>query len=62
MDTAASTAGVKRQGHEFNHLLPPSADTKNKWSYTSTPLIYYYGVERDNFTFSFEMSQFKYSQ
>lgn len=52
MGTAASTAGVKRQGHEVNHLLPPSADTKNEWNYTFTPPIYMYDVDTDNCTFS----------
>jgi hypothetical protein len=29
---------VKRPGHEANHLPPSSAEVKNTWSYTSTPL------------------------
>jgi hypothetical protein len=29
--------GVKRPGREADHSLPPSAEIKNAWSYTSTP-------------------------
>lgn len=56
--TAASTAGVKWQGHRVNHLLPPSADTKNEWSSSSTSPIHFYNVDTNNFTFSFEMLHF----
>jgi len=31
-----STAGTAA-GHEVNHSLPPIAEIKNEWSYTSTP-------------------------
>jgi len=31
---------VERPGREADHLPPPSAEAKNAWSYTSTPLIH----------------------
>jgi len=34
----SSLPEIKRTGHERNHSPPPSAEVKNKWSYTSTPL------------------------
>ena len=40
-------------GHEVNHSTPYSAEVKNEWSCTSTPLIYLYGVDRDSFTHTF---------
>jgi hypothetical protein len=33
------TMGVKRPGRETDHSLPSSAEDKNAWSYTFTPLI-----------------------
>jgi hypothetical protein len=30
--------GVKRQGREADHSPPSSAEVKNAWSYTSTPV------------------------
>jgi hypothetical protein len=33
----ALSLGVKRPGHEADHLPPSSAEAKNAWSYTSTP-------------------------
>jgi hypothetical protein len=30
---------LKRAGREADHLPPPSAEVKNAWSYTSTPLM-----------------------
>jgi len=30
--------GVKRPGHEIDHSPPSSAEAKNKWSCTSTPI------------------------
>jgi len=47
--------GVKRPGREADHSPPPSAEVKNAWSYTSTPL--WYGAQlkhRDNFTFTLQ--------
>jgi len=29
--------GVKLLGRESDHYLPPSAEVKNAWNYTSTP-------------------------
>jgi len=48
---ADSLCGVNRVGHEFDHLLLYSAEVTKKWSYTSTPLICFHGVFRDNLTF-----------
>jgi hypothetical protein len=31
-----TASGVKRQGREADHSLPPSADVKKMWIYTST--------------------------
>jgi len=31
------TTGVKRPGREADHSLPPSAEVKNAWKFTSTP-------------------------
>jgi hypothetical protein len=36
--TRGSFPGVKRLGREANHSPPSSAEVKNAWSYTSTPL------------------------
>jgi hypothetical protein len=36
--------GVKRPGSEAGHSPPSSAEFKNAWSYTSTPLISFHGV------------------
>jgi hypothetical protein len=35
---------IKRPGREVNHTPPPSAEVKNGWSYTYTPLIRLHGV------------------
>jgi hypothetical protein len=46
--------GVKQVGYETDHSPPSSAEVKNAWSYTPTPLICLHGVllhHRDNFTF-----------
>ena len=34
-----SFKGVEQTGHKVNHLLLPSAEIKNEWSYTYTPSI-----------------------
>jgi hypothetical protein len=44
------STGIKRQEREAKHSLPPTAETKNKLSYTSTPLCAFIGVDRDMFT------------
>jgi hypothetical protein len=33
-----SSPGLKRLGHVADHSPPSSAEVKNKWIYTSTPL------------------------
>jgi hypothetical protein len=43
--------GVKHLGHEFDHSASSSADFKNKWGYTSIPVLCLHGVGRKNFTF-----------
>ena len=42
--------GVKRARREVDHKPSYSAEVKNEWRYTSTPLICLHGVDRDNFT------------
>jgi hypothetical protein len=41
---------LKWLGHEADHLPPASAENKNEWSYTSTPLTCFQGVY-SKFTF-----------
>jgi hypothetical protein len=36
--TEGSLPGVKKSGHEVDHSSPASAEIKNAWVYTSTPL------------------------
>ena len=43
----------KRPEPECNHSPPSSAELKNKWSYTSAPLVSLHVVNRDNLTFNF---------
>ena len=45
-----SLPGVKRLGHEVDHLLLSSAKVKNEWSSAGTP-IWLYGLGRDSFIF-----------
>jgi hypothetical protein len=40
----ALSLGVKRPGHEADHIPSSSAEVKNTWSYTSTPPICRHGV------------------
>ena len=42
---------VSRPGRDVDHSPPSSAEAKNEWSYTSTPLICHHGVDRDNCMF-----------
>jgi hypothetical protein len=42
--------GVKWLGSVVQYSLSYSAEVKNGWSYTSTP-VYTHGADRDNFTF-----------
>jgi hypothetical protein len=48
-----SFAGAKRPECEVNHSPPSSSQVKKRWSYTSTPPICLYDVDRDKFTFNF---------
>jgi hypothetical protein len=45
--------GIKQQGHEVGHSLPSNAKVKNEWSHIIIPSIYLYGMDRDNFAFTF---------
>jgi hypothetical protein len=45
-----SFSGVKREGHEIDHLRPSSAEV-SEWSCTSAPLVYLLGMDSDNLTF-----------
>jgi hypothetical protein len=38
MGTRVSFSGVKRPEREIDHSPPSSAEVKNAWSYTSTPI------------------------
>jgi hypothetical protein len=40
----ALSLGVKRPGHEADHLPPSSDEVKNAWSYTFTSPIRLHGV------------------
>jgi hypothetical protein len=49
-----SYAGDKAAVRDTEHLPPPNAEVKNEWSYTSTPLVHFHGMDRGNcniFTF-----------
>jgi hypothetical protein len=46
-----SFPGVRWSGSEVDHSPLSSAQVKNKWSYTSAPLMYFHGVNMNNFTF-----------
>jgi hypothetical protein len=48
-----SFPGVNQPPCEVDHLLPPSVEVKNGWSYISTSLIRPHGVDRDNFAFPY---------
>jgi hypothetical protein len=42
--TGAPSAGSKRSGRDLDHSLPPHAEVKNAWSYTSTPPVRLHGM------------------
>jgi hypothetical protein len=44
--------GMKRPGRDVDHSLPPNAEVKNDWNYTSTPPTQRYSVYRKNFNFT----------
>ena len=50
-------SGLKRPGHDVNHLLPSSAEINNGYSYTSTLLLSLHGVYRETFTFAINLSK-----
>ena len=39
-----------RSGRDDDLSPPFNAEVKNEWSFTSTPLIFLYGLKRENFT------------
>jgi hypothetical protein len=43
---------IKQLGQEANYSPPSSAKIKNEWSYTSTPYMGFYGMHKDNSTFT----------
>jgi len=43
----------KQPGRDVDHTPLSSAEVKNEWSYTSSPLICHHGVEWDNFAFTY---------
>ena len=47
----ASVLEVKQPRPEINYSLLSSDDSKNEWSYSSTPPVCRHVVERGNFTF-----------
>jgi hypothetical protein len=49
--TGGLPSGVKRPGHEADHLPPPNAEVKNRWSYTSIPHMSAWHGARYNFIF-----------
>jgi hypothetical protein len=44
-------SGIKRPERDVNHSPPSRAEFRNDWSYTATPPICLYGMERENFNF-----------
>lgn len=48
MGTVVVSQAIEWLGCEFSHLLQSSYKVKNDGSYTSTPPIFLYDVERDN--------------
>jgi hypothetical protein len=48
-----SFMGIKWLGLDDDHSPPSSVEIKNEWSYTSTPLVCFLGMDRDTFTFFF---------
>jgi hypothetical protein len=43
---------VKHPGCDFGHSPPSSAEMKNEFSYMFTLLMCFYGVDRENITFT----------
>jgi len=44
-----SFSGIRRPRREINNSLPSSAEVKNAWRYTSTPLTWLYAAGKENF-------------
>jgi hypothetical protein len=47
----ASFPGAKRPGREVYHSHPSTSEVKNKWNYTSSPLICLHSMDQDNSSF-----------
>ena len=43
---------VKQPSHGVYHSVPSIVEVKNEWSWTSTPLVYLHGVDRESFTYT----------
>jgi hypothetical protein len=48
-------AWLEQLGHEINHSLPSSAEGKNERSCTPSPSIRLHGLDREKFTFGWEL-------
>jgi hypothetical protein len=59
----ALSMGVKRPDREADHSPPSSAESRNVWSYTSTPQYIFMAwclvKHKDNFTFTFIILHYK---
>jgi hypothetical protein len=51
MGTGVSFSRVKQPEREVDHSPPCSAEVKNEWSYTSSPIICVHGVDTKCFIF-----------
>jgi len=58
----ALTPWVKWPEHETDHSPSSRAEAKNEWSYTSSPAICLHGMDRNNFTFTSNISTYIYKQ
>ena len=47
----ALSSGIKRPGHQADHISPSRAEVKNKWSYSS-PRICLRDKHREDFAFN----------
>jgi hypothetical protein len=55
----ASLSGVKRPGRKVNNSPLSSRNDKNEWSYVTTPPLWLYSVNRENFTLFASLLLFK---
>jgi len=53
MCTGVNFPEIKQPGRDVDNTPPSSAEIKNEWSYTSTPLICHHGADGDNFAFTY---------